>query len=49
MSGRYLTRSYSLYPHPHVRDVRTGAETADVRGILNGDLDPFIRARLLGS
>jgi peptide chain release factor 2 len=29
-----------------VKDLRTGEETTDVQGVMNGDLDPFIQALL---
>ena len=29
-----------------VRDARTGVETKDVDGVLNGDIDQFLRAAL---
>jgi peptide chain release factor 2 len=29
-----------------VKDLRTGEETTDVQGVMNGDLDPFIQSLL---
>ena len=29
-----------------VKDLRTGYETGNAQGVLDGDLDPFIRAEL---
>lgn len=40
-------RSYVLQPYQLVKDLRTEYETADVQGVLDGALDPFIEAYLL--
>jgi peptide chain release factor 2 len=40
-------RSYVLQPYRLVKDHRTGLEVGDVDRVLDGDLDPFIRAYLL--
>ena len=40
-------RSYTLHPAQRVKDHRTSAEAGDAEGVLDGDLDRFIRATLL--
>ena len=40
-------RSYTLHPQQRVKDHRTDVEMGDVAGVLDGDLDRFIRAMLL--
>ena len=39
-------RSYVLQPYQMVKDLRTGAQTSDTRGVLDGDLDLFLKAAL---
>ena len=40
-------RSYTLHPAQRVKDHRTGVEVGNAQGVLDGDLDRFIRATLL--
>lgn len=40
-------RSYTLHPSQRVKDHRTGVEVGNAQGVLEGDLDTFIRATLL--
>jgi peptide chain release factor 2 len=42
-------RNYVLHPYNLVKDVRTGEETSDTSGVLDGNIDPFIEAYLLAS
>ena len=39
-------RSYVIHPYTMVKDLRTGHETGNAQGVLDGDLDGFIRAEL---
>ena len=41
-------RSYVLAPYQLVKDLRTGVETGNVDAVLDGKLDDFITAQLLG-
>lgn len=40
-------RSYTMHPYKLVKDVRTNYETSDVQGVMDGDLDEFIKAYLM--
>ena len=39
-------RNYVFQPYQMVKDARTGVETSDVSGVMDGDIDPFIHAYL---
>ncbi len=39
-------RSYVLQPYQMIKDLRTGLETSDTSGVLDGKLDPFMSAAL---
>jgi len=41
-------RSYVFQPYQMVKDHRTGVQTSDVQGTMDGDLDAFIEAKLRG-
>ena len=40
-------RSYVLHPYKMVKDLRTGLSTADTQGVLDGDIDQFMKACLM--
>ncbi len=40
-------RNYVLHPYQLVKDARTGYETSQSQDVLNGNLDPFMKALLL--
>ncbi len=40
-------RSYVLHPYTMVKDHRTNVEAGNAQGVLDGDLDDFVRAELL--
>ena len=45
--GGEWIRSYVLHPYQQVKDARTGYETGNAQGVLDGNLDPFIHEYLL--
>ena len=42
----YQIRSYVLQPYKMIKDLRTGYETSDDRGVLDGDIDDFLSSYL---
>lgn len=42
-------RSYTLHPYKLVKDHRTGYETADTQGVLDGDLNAFMKEYLMNN
>jgi peptide chain release factor 2 len=43
--GRQI-RSYVMQPYQMVKDLRTGVETSDTQGVMDGDIDQFLSASL---
>jgi peptide chain release factor 2 len=42
-------RSYTFHPYQLIKDHRTGVEVGNVEAVMDGDLDPFVKAYLLWS
>jgi peptide chain release factor 2 len=40
-------RNYVMQPYKLVKDVRTGKETSNVDGVMNGEIDEFLKAYLM--
>lgn len=40
-------RNYVMHPYKLVKDVRTNVETSDVEGVMDGELDVFLKAFLM--
>lgn len=41
-------RNYVFHPYKQVKDLRTGIKSTDVQGVMDGNLDEFIKAFLMG-
>ncbi len=42
-------RNYVLHPYKLVKDLRTGYSTADTQGVLDGDINEFMKTYLMGT
>ena len=42
-------RNYVLHPYKLVKDLRTGWSTADTQGVLDGDINDFMKSYLMGN
>lgn len=42
-------RNYVLHPYKLIKDARTGVERTDVQNVLDGDLEDYIKAFLMGT
>ena len=40
-------RNYVMQPYKMVKDLRTNVETSDVQGVMDGEIDQFIKAYLM--
>ena len=40
-------RNYVMHPYKLVKDVRTAHETGNVDAVMNGKIDPFLKAYLM--
>ena len=40
-------RNYVMHPYKLVKDVRTGMESVNVDGVMNGEIDEFLKAFLM--
>ena len=42
-------RNYVMHPYKLVKDVRTAEETGNVDAVMNGAIDPFLKAYLMAT
>jgi peptide chain release factor 2 len=47
ISWGHQIRSYVFQPYTMVKDLRTGVETGNIQGVMDGNIDPFIEGFLL--
>ena len=40
------TRNYVIHPYQMVKDLRTGTETGNTGGVLDGEIDEFVEATI---
>jgi peptide chain release factor 2 len=40
-------RNYVMHPYKLVKDVRSGHETGNVDAVMDGDIEPFLKAYLM--
>jgi peptide chain release factor 2 len=40
-------RNYVMHPYKLIKDVRSGQETSDIDGVMNGEIDQFLKAYLM--
>ena len=40
-------RNYVMHPYKLIKDVRSGQETSDIEGVMNGNIDQFLKAYLM--
>ena len=40
-------RNYVMHPYKLVKDVRTGYESSNIEGVMNGEIDDFLKAFLM--
>jgi peptide chain release factor 2 len=41
-------RSYVFQPYQMVKDLRTGVQTSDIQGVMDGEINAFIEGKLRG-
>jgi len=41
-------RSYVFQPYQMVKDLRTGVQSSDIQGVMDGEIDAFIEGKLRG-